>query len=277
VIQTGVTDLKTAEAFSSSWINCFSASPYTLREVREWLAPVPLERLAGKKVCEMGCGNGGLLQHVAPFTTEIATGVELGRSIETARENFGTMGLTRCRFIQQDLVAFAAAHPGEFDFVYCIGVLHHMQDPGEGFRAVLRATRPGGRFHCWVYGYEGNLPIRTFLEPVRRMASRLPWRLNKYGLALPLAVPFFILSQSVKGLRDDLFRRWIPLYDYLQWIGNYPFAFHHHVAFDQLVSPQTAYLRKETIEQWLCRPDVADTYILSRNGNSWKFGGTKVS
>lgn len=272
-----VTDLKTAEAFSGSWINCFSPSPYTLVQVRDWFSPVELESLPGKRVCELGCGSGGLLQHVARFAGESVTGVELGRSIETARENFRNMGLGHVRFVQEDLLSFALQHREEFDFVYSIGVLHHMQNPEEGFRAVVRAVRPEGRFHCWVYGYEGNVVIRILVEPLRRIASRLPWWLNKYGLALPLTIPFFLLSQAVKGLSYESLRERIPLHGYLRWIADYPFAFHHHVAFDQLVSPQTTYLQRETIERWLQRSDLEETYLLPRNGNSWKFGGVKKS
>ena len=269
-----IADRRTAEAFSDSWVNCFSPSPYTQVQVREWFDPIELEALAGKKVCELGCGNGGLLQDVARFSRTV-TGVELGRCVEIAKENFRRMKLDHVDFIQEDILAFADGHPGEYDFVYCIGVLHHMKDPEEGFRAVVRSTSPGGRFHCWVYGYEGNFLIRTLLEPLRRIASRLPWWLNKYALALPLAVPFFLASQVVKRLCRDPFERLVPLYGYLQWIGAYRFAFHHHVAFDQLVSPQTTYIRRETIAKWLDRPDLEGTYVLPRNGNSWKFGGVK--
>jgi SAM-dependent methyltransferase len=269
-----VADLKTAEAFSDSWVNCFSPSPYTLIQVREWFEPIKLEALAGKKVCELGCGNGGLLQYVARFSRTV-TGVELGRCVEIAKENFRRMKIDHVDFIQEDILSFADGHPDVYDLVYCIGVLHHMKDPEEGFGAVVRSTRPGGRFHCWVYGYEGNFLIRTLLEPLRRIASRLPWWLNKYALALPLAIPFFLMSQVVKRLRRDPFERLVPLYGYLQWIGGYRFAFHHHVAFDQLVSPQTTYIRRETIAAWLDRPDLENTYILPRNGNSWKFGGMR--
>ena len=267
-------DAKTAEAFSDSWDNCFSASPYTLAQVREWFAPLEMEALAGREVCELGCGNGGLLQYAARFSRTV-TGVELGRCVNVARGNFRRLGLDHVAFAQEDILSFAETHRGQYDFVYCIGVLHHMQDPRKGFEAVVRATRPGGRFHCWVYGYEGNFLIRSGVEPLRRIASRLPWRLNKYGLALPLAIPFYLASQAVKRLPRTPFARLVPLYGYLCWIADYRFAFHHHVAFDQLVSPQTTYLRRETIAAWLAKSGLQETYLLPRNGNSWTFGGVK--
>ena len=270
-----IEDIHTSEAFSNSWVNCFSSSPYALRQVREWLSPVALEGLSRCRVCELGCGNGGLLQHVAPFSSEKVTGVDLGRSVEMAKQTFREMGINNVDFIREDIFSFSHNYANAFDFVYCIGVLHHMKNPGEGFQAVVRATRPGGRFHCWVYGYEGNLLIRTCVEPLRRITSKLPWWLNKYAVALPLSVPFFMVSQIIKLVSADKLHRYLPLYEYFMWIGDYSFSFHHHVVFDQLVSPQTIYIKKEVIENWLCQPELENTYIVSRNANSWKFGGVK--
>jgi hypothetical protein len=57
------------------------------------------------------------------------------------------------------------------------------------------------------------------------------------------------------------------------------FHFFHHVAFDQLVTPRTRYLRRNTVEEWLGDPaiDPASTYIMWRNSNTWKFGGRKLA
>jgi hypothetical protein len=52
--------------------------------------------------------------------------------------------------------------------------------------------------------------------------------------------------------------------------------FFRHVAFDQLVTPQTKYIDRATIENWLAaneKVDFTNTYLIFRNGNSWKFGG----
>jgi SAM-dependent methyltransferase len=169
---------------------------------------------------------------------------------------------------------------GRFDLVYCIGVLHHLVDPEAGFRAVLKHTRPGGRFHCWVYAHEGNAVVRTVVEPLRRIASRLPWWITKYAVALPLVIPYFVYAKLLKLLvrvgAEPLARN-LPLASYSLWISQREFRFFHHVAFDQLVSPQTTYIRRATVERWLDHPKVepSSRYILCRNGNSWKFGGRK--
>jgi SAM-dependent methyltransferase len=168
-----------------------------------------------------------------------------------------------------------AASLGEFDFVYCIGVLHHLREPEAGLDSVLRHTKPDGRFHCWVYAKEGNALIRLIVDPVRRIASRLPWWITKFAIALPLVTPYYVAAKLLRHV--PAVTRRLPLGAYTLWIAGEPFRFFHHVAFDQLVTPQTVYLERARIERWLedARIDRSSVYIIQRNGNSWKFGGRR--
>jgi hypothetical protein len=163
------------------------------------------------------------------------------------------------------------------DVVYCIGVLHHLKEPRTGFESVVANTHPGGRFHCWVYAREGNAVVIRLVDPVRRIVSHLPWWFTKFFVATPLAVPYYFYSKILTRFRNWSWLHGWPLFDYSLWIGSREFAFYRHVAFDQLVTPQTAYIGRATIEQWLAgHPRIApeSTYLIFRNGNSWKFGGT---
>ena len=177
--------------------------------------------------------------------------------------------------MQADLVAFESAG---YDIAYSIGVLHHLQEPRAGFDAVVRNTRAGGRFHCWVYAREGNTVVVMLVDPLRRIASRLPWWLTKYGLATPLAFPYFLYAKLLRALPRWSWLRGAPLHDYSLWIAEREFTFFRHVAFDQLVTPRTVYIPRATIERWLAENPAIEpgsTYITLRNGNSWKFGGVR--
>jgi SAM-dependent methyltransferase len=272
-------DIQTAAAFATSWQNCYTDSPYTRDQYLEWMLPLTPDDLKGRRICELGCGHGGLLRYTGKYASldGSITGVDLGDSVDTARENFRAAGIRNATFVKQDIFEYSAAHEGEFDVVYCIGVLHHMKSPEEGFRSVIRATAPGGRFHCWVYGYEGTALVRHLVEPIRRVAWRLPWWVNKYGVALPLTIPFFVLSKAAWALRDFKPTDALPMVHYFRHVGEREFQFHHHIAFDQLVAPQTTFLRRGEIERWLANASdqIEDAYILPRNGNSWKFGGKR--
>ena len=276
--ETAPRDQETASAFASSWNNVREGSVYTRDQFLDWFAPLGPGDLQGATVIELGYGNGSLLFHVASCGPGRLVGVELGDTSETARRNLAHAAV-KPELISGDLCAIDA---GSFDVVYCIGVLHHLKDPRAGFESVLRHTRAGGRFHCWVYGYEGNEVVRLVVEPVRRLASRLPWWITKYLIAAPLVAPYFVFARlqgflhgSFPGTRKILSK--VPLFDYTEWIRKRPFWFFHHVAFDQLVTPQTVYLKEGELRRWLEAGvvDPASIYVIRRNGNSWKFGGRR--
>jgi hypothetical protein len=127
-----------------------------------------------------------------------------------------------------------------------------------------------------VYAKEGNALIIWLVDPIRRTASRLPWWFTKHLLATPLVVPYFVYAKLLAALPRWAFLGRLPLYEYSLWIAKREFAFFRHVAFDQLVTPQTVYLDRGTIQGWLdgdARIEPDSGYVIMRNGNSWKFGG----
>lgn len=266
-------DKATAEAFADSWNNLPSGSVYTKEQFREWFVPITPEDVKGKSVLELGCGNGSLLVHMAGWQPSRLVGVDLGSSVVSARQNMEKTGFNEYGVVQADLTTFTS---DGFDVTYSIGVLHHLKEPGKGFQAVLANTRPGGRFHCWVYAREGNSIIIKLVDPLRKIASRLPWWFTKYFIATPLVLPYFFYAKVIRLLRNFPFAKRAPLFEYSVWIAQRGFLFFRHVAFDQLVTPQTVYIDKSTVQSWLANPKIRpdSTYLIFRNGNSWKFGGS---
>ena len=268
-----INDAKTALAFSTSWNNLPKGSVYTRAQFEDWLFPLTEKDFEAKRVLELGCGNGSLLVHAAAWNPVYLEGVDLGASVASARQNMALTMHRNWRVVQDDLTKYAG---DGFDVVYCIGVLHHLKNPQEGFASVIRNVRPSGSFHCWVYAREGNGLIMHFVDPLRKIVSRLPWWITKYCVATPLAIPFIVYAKIMHLLKNVTFMHRLPLFDYCQWIACREFAFFRHVAFDQLVTPQTAYIDKKTVERWLASSpgiDASSTYVIMRNGNSWKFGG----
>ncbi len=270
-----VKDQRTADAFANSWNHLPEGSVYSTAQFEEWFAPITQADVRGKRVLELGCGGGSLLTHMSTWGPIALVGVDLGASVEMAERNMARAGASGFSIVRHDLTTFTASAP--FDLAYCIGVLHHLKEPRAGFDAVLRNTRPGGRFHCWVYAHEGNSVIRWVVDPIRKVASLLPWWFTKYFIATPLVLPYFLYAKILNALRWKILHR-LPLYDYSIWIAQRGFFFFRHVAFDQLVTPQTAYIRRSTVDEWLRSPgvDPSSTYVIFRNGNSWKFGGRKL-
>jgi SAM-dependent methyltransferase len=270
-------DVETASAFAESWNRI--SSVYTRAQFLDWFAPLDPADFAGRDVLELGFGNGSLLVHFAQFRPARLAGVELGDTLEQARAVLQGVPVERLELHRGDLTQVDLGH---FDLVYCIGVLHHLASPEGGFAAVLRHTRPGGAFHCWVYAREGNGVVVWLVDPIRRVASRLPWWLTRYALALPLVIPFFLYSKLLRAVSrlwpaSERLIRALPLGSYSLWIAERELAFFRHVAFDQLVTPRTIYFSRDQVESWLGNPEIepGTTYLVFRNGNSWKLGGRR--
>ena len=266
-------DNKTAQAFANSWNNLQKGSIYSYEQFIDWFSPLNQECVKGESVLELGCGNGSFILHLASWKPKNITGVDLGDSVKSAKINLQALDSHNWEIIQSDLLDFRSVG---FDIVYCIGVLHHMKNPQKGFEAVLNNTKSGGKFHCWVYAKEGNAIIIYIVDPIRKIVSHFPWWITKYFVATPLVAPYFLYAKTLKFLHSYIKLKFLPLYDYSLWIAERNFYFFRHVAFDQLVTPQTTYLSKSTIETWLNdnRIDSSSTYIIFRNRNSWKFGGS---
>jgi len=264
-------DTQTAQAFANSWNNLPRGSVYTQEQFEDWMLPLTQKDIEEKNVLELGCGNGSILSHIAGWNPKNLVGVDLGDSVVSARNNVKDFSV--CTVVQNDLVEYVS---DGFDVVYCIGVIHHLKNPKMGLDSVLRNTKSGGRFHVWVYAREGNNVIVYFVDPIRKIVSHLPWWFTKYIVATPLVVPYYIYAKSISFLKNNTLVQKLPLYEYSLWIAKREFGFFRHVAFDQLVTPQTTYISKSTIENWLAsysEIDTNSTYITMRNGNSWKFGG----
>ena len=269
-------DQKTADAFAESWNHLPEGSVYTKSQFEDWMAPIVRQDVQGKSVLELGCGNASLLVHMAGWNPSEVHGVDLGASVKSAIGNMEKTSHGNWKIFQDDLVEFKS---DGYDIAYCIGVIHHLKEPKKGVDSLIRNTKKGGRFHAWVYAREGNAVVIYFVDPLRKIVSHLPWWFTKYCVATPLAVPFYVYAKTLRMLRSLHLLKKLPLFDYSQWIASREFGFFRHVAFDQLVTPQTTYISRATIEEWLktySEVDQTSTYIIMRNGNSWKFGGKRT-
>ena len=60
---------------------------------------------------------------------------------------------------------------GQFDYIDCCGVLHHLPDPSAGFRALADALKPDGGIGIMVYGELGRTGVYHAQEMLRMVAA----------------------------------------------------------------------------------------------------------
>jgi SAM-dependent methyltransferase len=86
-------------------------------------------------------------------------GIDLSEgALATAQERCRRSGATNVQFRHLSIYD-ADQLDGQFDWINCVGVLHHMPDPVRGIQALAAKLAPGGFFHIFVYAAIGRREI----------------------------------------------------------------------------------------------------------------------
>lgn len=93
-------------------------------------------------------------------------------SLAIARERAALRGLDRrIRWVHASILDLPALGLGRFDYVSCLGVLHHLADPDAGLRALAQALADDGAMALMVYGRYGRLDIYAVQELMRLLSG----------------------------------------------------------------------------------------------------------
>jgi len=147
----------------------------------EWHIPEFAEfaEAAGKRVLEIGCGNGtdGVM-----FALNGAdyTGVDLtAEAVEATRRHFAVEGL-RAVFRQENSERLSFAN-NSFDIVYSFGVLHHTPIPEQAVAEVYRVLKPGGTARIMLYHrHSFNYYVRILGYMRTRMLLKVASRFRQW-------------------------------------------------------------------------------------------------
>lgn len=157
-------------------------------------------KFKGKKVLDVGSGNGYVLSKYAAEGAEVY-GVDItSAGIELCRKRFEYLGL------HGDFrIADAQELPFEdntFDCVCSMGVLHHVPDTQKAVNEIQRVLKPGGRlivmfYHRHSAKYQWNYRIRSWIT--RKSMQQL---VNEFdGIGNPKGM-VFSKSQLADVLKD---------------------------------------------------------------------------
>ena len=99
-----------------------------------------------------GCGTGSHPIRVAlqrPKDSVLAVDLSLS-SLAYAKRKANELGIANIKFAQADILKLADLN-SQFDTIECGGVLHHMEDPEAGLRALLKILKPDGSLKLGLY------------------------------------------------------------------------------------------------------------------------------
>lgn len=265
--------ISTAESFGYEW-NHFSEMREEWRQnFLDYMAPHGPEFFPGKRVLDAGCGSGRHSYYAALSGAEVWA-VDMGSAIEVAHRN--TRGSGSVQVVQADLRQLPF-EPESFDFIYSIGVLHHLSDPESAFRNLLRYLKPNGEIQVYLYWKpEGQIIKRALLAAVsalRQVTTRIPYGVL-YRLSYPAAAiayagfvwPYRLLKATGLGSAAER----LPMKQY----ARYPFRVCVNDQFDRLSAPiEYRYTRAEVVA-WFERAGLKNVTVRPNFG--WCATGRKV-
>ena len=271
-------EARTSSSFGWQWKHFSEMHPEFEAQFLDWMHPLEPAFFEGKRVLDAGCGTGRHAYFAATYGAGEVVALDLSVAVDAARENLRQF--ENVEVVQGDLLRppfRTASAGGGFDLVYSIGVLHHLPNPYEGFKSLLRYVRPGGTIAVWMYGYENNGLVRNVVEPLRRVSTKVSPSLLR-GLAWPLGVGFHAAAKGVyRPLRKTPAADALPLSEYMSSVADFSFRQNYAIVFDQLAAPTATYIKGPELREWFSANALEDIEVTHRHGNSWRGRGRMPS
>jgi len=79
-------------------------------------------------------------------------------------------GLRNVQFLTGSLLDLPNMNIGQFDYIDCTGVLHHLPDPSAGMKALASVLQPEGGIGVMLYGGYGRTGVYPLQEMLRTLA-----------------------------------------------------------------------------------------------------------
>lgn len=129
-------------------------------------------KLEQKSILDAGSGSGHRIVNVAEYFKNCNfLGVDIStKSLEIANKLRIEKNLQNISFLQHNIMN-GVENLGHFDIVLCMGVLHHLSNPGKGLQMLTKVLKDDGTIFLYLYGKLGGHKRMLHKELVRILLS----------------------------------------------------------------------------------------------------------
>ncbi|HRH65608.1 MAG TPA: class I SAM-dependent methyltransferase [Bacteroidia bacterium] len=250
----GNIDAETVKSFGAEW-NTFST--FTDEDIRiageQYFDIITSEILpAHSNVLDIGCGTGRWSKFLAPRVKFIEAMDPSSAVIPAAKL---VSGIPNIRVTQAGVDAIPFPD-GSFDFVFSLGVMHHLPDTQDAIRKAAAKVRPGGHFLIYLYYSLDNRSVffRMLFYPVhflRMIIYPMPQKMKKLAcdfFAVTLYLPIISIARAVRFLFPA--KSWYKKFP-LSYYCDKNFKIIRNDALDRLGTPLEKRFSKMQIENML--------------------------
>lgn len=227
------TAARTQSSFGYEWTHFNDWTKSGATNFNDYFGNFDLEWLRGRTVLDAGCGMGRHARQTALFAKTVIA-VDFSIAIDQAARNVSDRPNVHC--VQADLICLPVPDQA-CDFVYSLGVLHHLDDTLGALRELVRVLKPGGRLRLYLYWKRDGLAglLLTLVTLARLVTTRLPFAVLRWlclvlsvGLFIGVVLPYRLLLKLGVSVNSS----W-PLSVYTK----YPFTILYNDQFDRFSAP----------------------------------------
>jgi ubiquinone/menaquinone biosynthesis C-methylase UbiE len=209
-------DHKTVASFGEEW-EAFAS--FTDEEIRiagdQYFDIIEPDMIEGKTALDVGCGSGRWTRYVASKAACVEA-IDPSKAVYSAAHLLRDIPNTRISQAGVDNIPFP---DNSFDFVFSLGVLHHIPDTQKAMQSCIHKLKSGGHFLVYLYyDFEQRGLLFKLLFQIsnlfRFFISKLPATLKKWvcnGIAFFVYAPLVFLSKSIAALGMTTLAHKIPL------------------------------------------------------------------
>ncbi|NDF12224.1 MAG: class I SAM-dependent methyltransferase [Proteobacteria bacterium] len=172
-------------------------------------------------------------------------------SMAIAKERAEVRALSNLQFVHGSLLDVGSLKLGMFDYINCSGVLHHLEKPEDGLKALTKVLKPEGVMGIMLYaryGRTGIYQLQELMRMINQGVKSLPERVANCRATLasmlknPGVMALGITESVLPRLSDsDIYDLFLHTHDRAYTIPElYAFMSSAKLSIHQLFSPEDA-------------------------------------
>jgi ubiquinone/menaquinone biosynthesis C-methylase UbiE len=271
-------DHETVKAFGEEWDRFNDFSDEEVQNIGQEYFDIVTEAHLNQNslVLDVGCGSG----RWSVFASKRARFIEAIDPSDAVLNAFSkTKRIPNIRITKAgvDLIPFP---DNSFDFVFSLGVLHHIPDTQKAMNACIQKLKPGGYFLVYLYYDLDNRGIlfRSLFQGVnltRKIISRSPFIIKKFLCDVIAAAVYLPLAKSgklIKAVTKGEGYKKIPL----SYYHDKSFYVMRNDSLDRFGTPLEQRYKKEEIEEMMKKAGLTGI-VFSEKPPYWHALGKKIA
>ncbi len=269
-------DDKTVKSFGDEWKNFNQFNDEDIKTAGDQYFDIVSEKILGKdKISlDLGCGSGRWTKYLAPHVGFIEA-IDPSEAVFAAARLLKGISNVRITKASADNIPFSN---DSFDFIFSLGVLHHVPDTLRAIQSAVKKLKRNGYFHLYLYyNLDNRGPVFHFLFHLsnffRKIISSLPPIGKRFicdTIALFVYVPFVLLAKLLRVLRIEAYNN-IPLSFYI----DKRFYIIRNDALDRFGTPLEQRFSRENIRKMMEKAGLTEI-IFSEHAPYWHAIGKKI-